>query len=134
MRGCDYPRSGSEDKGRYLPFLRRWWSFLPRFGAVPAIDALYAVTSKWLGWLGQRSERERVVQNSVDEQRLRFTHQVAELILVRDSPGVVQAWFQGLNPQLDDRSRQPLWDGDVEDARPLARCLLRPGALLRLTT
>ena len=37
-------------------------------------------------------------------QRLRLALQVAMLIAQHDSPRVVQAWFQGLNPQLEDRS------------------------------
>jgi hypothetical protein len=48
----------------------------------------------------QRADRERGVQDRVDEQRLRLAHQIASLIAQKDNPGVVQAWFQGLNPQL----------------------------------
>ena len=53
----------------------------------------------------QWADGERGLQDRVDEQRLRLAHQVASLIAEKDTPGVVQAWFQGLNPQLDDRSR-----------------------------
>lgn len=34
--------------------------------------------------------------------RLRAAYHVAALIRARNSPAVVQAWFQGMNPRLDD--------------------------------
>jgi hypothetical protein len=34
--------------------------------------------------------------------RLRTAYRVAALLAERDSRAVVQAWFQGMNPQLDD--------------------------------
>jgi len=67
----------------------------------------------------QWADGDRGVQDRVDEQRLRLAHQIASLIAQKDTPGVVQAWFQGLNPQLDDRSpARLLRDGDLEDAGP----------------
>lgn len=39
------------------------------------------------------------------EHRLRLAFQVAGLIAeAKNSPTIVQAWFQGANPQLEDRS------------------------------
>lgn len=38
------------------------------------------------------------------QQRLRLALQVALMIESADGRRVTQAWFQGLNPQLDDRS------------------------------
>src|SRR6202022_3055532 len=38
------------------------------------------------------------------EARLREALTVGMTIAAKDEPRVVQAWFQGLNPQLDDRS------------------------------
>ena len=35
-------------------------------------------------------------------RRLRLAYQVAGLLAERDHPRVVQAWFQGMNPQLED--------------------------------
>ena len=35
-------------------------------------------------------------------RRLRLAYQVAGLLTERDHPRVVQAWFQGMNPQLED--------------------------------
>ena len=38
------------------------------------------------------------------QARLRISYQVALMITDADSRTVTQSWFQGLNPQLDDRS------------------------------
>jgi hypothetical protein len=45
---------------------------------------------------GQRKPPAEVVR------RLRLAYQVAGLLAERDQPRVIQAWFQGMNPQLDD--------------------------------
>ena len=67
----------------------------------------------------QWADGDRGVQDRADEQRLRLAHQVASLIAQKDTPAVVQAWFQGLNPQLDDRSpARLLREGDLDDAGP----------------
>ena len=53
------------------------------------------------------------------QQRLRLALQVALPIAEADSKEIAQAWFQGLNPQLDDRSpARMLRDGDFEEAGP----------------
>lgn len=45
------------------------------------------------------------VPSDVVAQRLRLAYQVAGLITEsQNSPAIVQAWFQGANPQLEDRS------------------------------
>ena len=50
------------------------------------------------------------------ERRLRLALQIAHLIAEHDSREVAQAWFQGLNPQLDDRApAQLLREGDIAD-------------------
>jgi len=50
------------------------------------------------------------------ERRLRLALQVATMIAAADGPAVAQAWFQGLNPQLDDRSpARLLREGDVDE-------------------
>ncbi len=36
------------------------------------------------------------------EQRLRLAYQIASMLRQHDSEAVVQAWFVGLNPELDD--------------------------------
>ena len=51
--------------------------------------------------------------------RLRLTLRLALLITDRDHPHVAQAWFQGLNPQLDDRSpARLLREGDLSEVGP----------------
>ena len=60
----------------------------------------------------------REPRSPVPEQ-LRVTLQVVEMLLTRESPAVVQAWFQGLNPQLEDRSpARLLREGDLNDVGP----------------
>jgi hypothetical protein len=53
------------------------------------------------------------------QQRLRLALQVALPIAEADGTQVAQAWFQGLNPELDDRSpARLLREGNVEEAGP----------------
>jgi hypothetical protein len=66
----------------------------------------------------QWAEGERLPSDEV-QQRLRFALRVALPIATADSPAIAQAWFQGLNPQLDDRSpARLLRDGDLEEVGP----------------
>lgn len=52
-------------------------------------------------------------------ERLRLALQVAWLIARHDDAAVAQAWFQGLNPQLDDRSAARLLrEGDLDEVGP----------------
>lgn len=54
------------------------------------------------------------------QQRLRVALQIALTIAASESEQVAQAWFQGLNPQLDDRSpARLLREGDVNEVGPL---------------
>jgi len=54
------------------------------------------------------------------QRRLRTALQVAKMIERVDGPEVAQAWFQGLNPQLDDRSpARLLREGDLDEVGPL---------------
>jgi hypothetical protein len=54
-----------------------------------------------------------------EQQRLRLALQVALLITTADDNAIAQAWFQGLNPQLDDRSpARLLRDGALAEAGP----------------
>jgi hypothetical protein len=68
----------------------------------------------------QWAEGTRAVQDKADELRLRLAYQVASLIAEHDDADVVQAWFQGLNPQLDDRSpARLLREGELDEVGPL---------------
>ena len=53
------------------------------------------------------------------QRRLRLALQVAIAIADADGPDVAQAWFQGLNPQLEDRSpARLLREGDIDEVGP----------------
>jgi hypothetical protein len=53
------------------------------------------------------------------QQRLRVALQVAAMLAEGESPRIAQAWMQGLNPQLDDRSpARLLRDGDIDEVGP----------------
>ena len=53
------------------------------------------------------------------QRRLRVALQAAAPIAAVDSAAVAQAWFQGLNPQLDDRSPAHLLrEGDLDEIGP----------------
>jgi hypothetical protein len=67
----------------------------------------------------QWAEGSRAIANPEDVERLRIAYRVARLITERDSAAVAQAWFQGLNPILDDRAPAlVLRDGDLADVGP----------------
>lgn len=64
------------------------------------------------------AEGKREPSDSV-KQRFRITLQVALMLEESDGREVTQAWFQGLNPQLDDRSpARLLRDGELEETGP----------------
>ncbi len=50
------------------------------------------------------AQGSRRIQDPEVVERLRLAFRAARLITARDTPGVAQAWFQGLNPHLGDRS------------------------------
>ena len=67
----------------------------------------------------QWADGTRSIGNPVDVDRLRVAYRAAAVITARDSKEVAQAWFQGLNPLLDDRSpARLLRDGDLEEVGP----------------
>jgi hypothetical protein len=66
----------------------------------------------------QWAEGDRTPGDDV-QQRLRFALRIALPIANADSPAIAQAWFQGLNPQLDDRSpARLLRDGALDEVGP----------------
>jgi hypothetical protein len=52
----------------------------------------------------QWADGQRSIRDSDDEQRLRIAYQATLMLTARDTGQVAQAWWQGLNPQLDDAS------------------------------
>jgi hypothetical protein len=68
----------------------------------------------------------REAKSAAVEERLRFALQVALLLSEHDTPRVVQAWFRGLNPHLEDRSpARLLRDDELEAAGPLVLAAAR---------
>jgi hypothetical protein len=64
------------------------------------------------------AEGTRAPGNDV-QQRFRVALQVALLLNESDGREITQAWFQGLNPQLDDRSpARLLREGALEETGP----------------
>lgn len=62
---------------------------------------------------------ERLPRDPTIEDKARLIVRVASFIADHDGPGVAQAWFQGLNPQLEDRSpARLLREGDVAVVGP----------------
>lgn len=83
--------------------------------------------SRLVAYLGGVKETRAVRQwaegtrepDSLTRQRLRESHVIASMLLQVDAPSVVQAWFQGLNPLLDDRSPAYLLrEGDLAEVGP----------------
>jgi|SRR6266498_1135504 len=57
--------------------------------------------------------------SAATQQRLRLALQIALAIAGADGADVTRAWFQGLNPQLDDRSpARLLREGDLDEIGP----------------
>lgn len=68
----------------------------------------------------QWAEGSREAKSPEVEERLRLALQVAALLAEHDPPRVVQAWFQGLNPHLEDRSpARLLREGAPDEVGPL---------------
>jgi hypothetical protein len=68
----------------------------------------------------QWADGTRDVKSDNVERRLRLALRTALVLLEREEPRVIQAWFQGLNPSLDDRSAARLLrEGDLDDVGPL---------------
>ena len=60
------------------------------------------------------------------KQRFRVALQVGLMLEQSDGREITQAWFQGLNPQLDDRSpARLLRDGELEETGPLVLAAAR---------
>lgn len=95
-------------------------------------DILGAKLVAYLGGVGetravrQWAEGTRAIQDPTDERRLRVAYQVATLIIEADSAEVAQAWFQGLNPLLEDRSpARLLREGDLDEVGPVVLAAAR---------
>jgi hypothetical protein len=66
------------------------------------------------------AEGRRGPSSGAVERRLRLAYGVARCIADTDGPEIAQAWFQGLNPLLDDVSpARLLREGDLDVVGPL---------------
>lgn len=84
--------------------------------------------ARLVAYLGSVKETRAVHQwaddgrqpSELTQRRLRVALQVATMVSASDGREVAQAWFQGLNPQLDDRSpARLLREGDLDEVGPL---------------
>jgi hypothetical protein len=67
----------------------------------------------------QWADGDRVPSNEV-LQRLRMAYRVAALLRQKDSAAVVQTWFQGMNPRLEDVAPARLFrEGDLDQVGPV---------------
>ena len=80
-----------------------------------------------VAYLGEVKETRAVAQWAAGSRepataiqvRLRLAYRVAALLAQKNDAGVVQAWFQGMNPQLDDVApARVLREQDLDDAGP----------------
>lgn len=59
------------------------------------------------------------------DKRLRCAYETVQLLVTRESPDTVRAWFLGLNPQLGDQSpAQSIRAGDFRDVLMAAKAFL----------
>jgi hypothetical protein len=80
----------------------------------------------------QWAEGSRKIANPSDVERLRVAYRAARMINVKASTQVVQAWFQGLNPFLDDVSpARVLRDGGIDAEGPRVIAAARQFAAVR---
>jgi hypothetical protein len=94
-----------------------------------AVDELRGLLgARLVAYLGSVKETRAVHEWAEDERRpsqlvqrrLRLALQVSLMIAEGDDAAVAQAWFQGLNPELDDRSpARLLGEGDLDEVGPL---------------
>jgi hypothetical protein len=62
------------------------------------------------------------VRDHETEQRLRTAYEIAQLLLLVDSPRTVKAWFIGLSPELDDLApAEAIRNGQLREAMIAAR-------------
>jgi hypothetical protein len=92
------------------------------------VDSLRAILGARLcAYIGSVKETRAVNEwaeglrdpNGQTQRRLRLALQIAQRITDVDGPEVTRAWFQGLNPQLDDQSpARLLREGDIDEVGP----------------
>jgi len=104
------------DRATRLPF---------RFVVKELVDLLGA---KLVAYIASVTETRAVAEWATESRepkdasvpaRLRLALRLAKFIAQHDNPQVAQAWFQGLNPQLGDRSpARLLREGEIAEVGP----------------
>jgi hypothetical protein len=99
-----------------------------RLGVPQLVSELREILgAKLVAYLGSVQETRAVRQWAEAERtpsaeviaRLRVAYRIAALLREKDSAAVVQAWFQGMNPRLDDVApARLLREGDLDQAGP----------------
>jgi hypothetical protein len=78
--------------------------------------------------VGRWASGKRLPQDLDVERRLRDAHQIFRLLLTKESPYTVRAWFVGLNPQLGDESpATAIREGRTRDVLVAAKAFLAGG-------
>jgi hypothetical protein len=68
------------------------------------------------------------VPSARDQQLLRDTYQVVELLTEVEGPDVTRMWFIGMNPQLEDQApAEEIAAGNVRDVMAAARAFVNAG-------
>lgn len=58
----------------------------------------------------------RRLPSQLVQDRLRASYQIAQTLAAAEEPAVIQAWFQGMNPKLDDVSpARALRESTIDD-------------------
>jgi hypothetical protein len=96
--------------------------------------------ARLVAYLGGVKETRAVTQwgegsrtpDATTQRRLREAYVIGRTLVQEERPRVVQAWFQGLNPRLDDHSpARLLREGDLDEVGPevvaAARAFLAEG-------
>ena len=88
------------------------------------VEILGKKLTAYIGGVKDTRVVERWIQDGVEpyrdaDRRIRLAYQIAKTLSEHDSPSVVQAWFIGLNPELQDRVPiRLLKEEDVEKVGP----------------
>lgn len=78
--------------------------------------------------IGRWASEKSAPQDSDVERRLRDAFQIFRLLLAKESPYTVRAWFVGLNPQLDDEPpATAIRDGRTRETLIAAKAFLAGG-------
>jgi hypothetical protein len=78
--------------------------------------------------IGRWAGEKRLPQDPEAERRLRDAYHIFRVLLTKESPYTVRAWFVGLNPQLDDESpATAIREGRTRDVLIAAKAFLAGG-------